>query len=327
LTSDELGFLKRDNIFKPSYLEFMRGFQLNREFINVWVEDGELKIKIKGPIIFATQFEIYVLSIVHEIYSRHEHKDIDLQIGRDKLREKIDKVKKYIVPYKRPIHIIDFGTRRAFTSEWQEEVLFHGIRDYFISGTSNMLFGMLYNIPTVGTHAHEFIQAYQGLGVCSVENSQRVAFDVWLKEYRGKLGIALSDTLGIKKFLKDFDVHFANAFNGVRHDSGDAYLFTDEIIGHYRKFGIDSRTKKIVFSDGLDIDTVLGLANYCEGRILCDFGVGTSLMNDVGVKSLQMVIKLVSINGNPVAKISDNPAKTMCKDEVYLNYLKEIIKR
>ena len=71
-----------------------------------------------------------------------------------------------------------------------------------------------------GTFAHEWLQAHQATGVRLVE-SHKLALDVWAREYRGELGMALTDVINMDAFLRDFDRYFAKLFDGARHDSKD----------------------------------------------------------------------------------------------------------
>jgi len=217
--------------------------------------------------------------------------------------------------------VIDFGGRRAYTTEWHEYVVRNLAQRGVIIGTSDMDLARRLNIKAIGTFAHEFVQTFQGLNICPVIQSQVEAFQTWADFYRGDLGIELSDTLGDKKFLIDFDPYFAKLFDGVRHDSGDPFVWGDMMITHYKAFGIEPMTKTLVFSDGLDFPKMFELAKYFNGKIKVSFGIGTNLTNDLGIPALQNVIKQVQCCGNPTAKLSNNPSKTMCEDEDYKNYL------
>jgi len=170
--------------------------------------------------------------------------------------------------------------------------------------------------------AHEYIQAMQQ--IVRLKDSQKYALDIWAKEYRGRLGIALSDTLGIDAFLNDFDLYLAKLFDGIRQDSGNPYQIAKKVINHYKNLGIDSRTKTIVFSDGLDIRRAIDLNNCFSRDIKCSFGIGTNLTNDCGFKAPQIVIKMTRCNNQPVAKISDSSGKQMCNDKNYLAYLANV---
>jgi nicotinate phosphoribosyltransferase len=145
-----------------------------------------------------------------------------------------------------------------------------------------------------------------------------------VQEYRGDLGIALSDVVGMDAFLADFDLYFAKLFDGLRHDSGDPVAWGEKALAHYQKLRIDASTKRLVFSDGLDIPTALSLYRHFADRTQLGFGIGTHLSNDVGIEPLNIVMKITSANDQPVAKLSDSPGKTLCHDETYLAYLRQV---
>src|SRR5690606_4449145 len=153
---------------------------------------------------------------------------------------------------------------------------------------------------------------------------RRAAFDTWAREYRGDLGVALTDVIGLDAFLRDFDLYFCKLFDGMRHDSGDPFEWGERIIAHLQAHRIDPRTKTLVFSDGLDIDRVMALYDHFRGRCRMSFGVCSNLTNDLGPNPLQIVLKMVRCNGQPVAKLSDSPGKTMVDDPAYLAYLRQV---
>jgi len=221
--------------------------------------------------------------------------------------------------------LVDFGTRRRFSKKWHNSVvdlLDERIPESFI-GTSNVYLAREYDLKPIGTMAHEFISA--GQSFVHPLDSQSYMLHKWADEYKGSLGIALSDTLGRLKFFEDFNPYFAKLYDGVRHDSGDPFSFGDEVIKMYESYKIDPLTKSIVFSDGLDIRKAIELLDYFVGRIKVSFGIGTNLTNDVGIKPPNIVIKMVECNGRPIAKLSDVRGKVICEDLKYLDYLKEYI--
>jgi nicotinate phosphoribosyltransferase len=171
--------------------------------------------------------------------------------------------------------------------------------------------------------AHEYLQACQALGP-RLRDSQVFGFESWAREYRGDLGIALSDVYGIEPFLRDFDLYFCKLFDGARHDSGDPFDWGERMIAHYRHHRVDPRTKTLIFSDGLTVPRTIELYQQFRGRCQLAFGIGTNLTNDLGYEPLQIVIKMVKCNGQPVAKLSDTPSKNMCEDEKYLAYLRQV---
>jgi nicotinate phosphoribosyltransferase len=53
---------------------------------------------------------------------------------------------------------------------------------------------------------------------------------------------------------------------------------------------------------------------------MTSFGIGTNLTNDLGHTALNHVVKLIEADGQPVAKISDAPGKSICEDQVFFDY-------
>jgi len=222
------------------------------------------------------------------------------------------------------LRFADFGTRRRYSRNWHNLIIKHLRKELPLNfiGTSNVMLAKKFDIKPIGTMAHEFIQAMQSL--VRLRDSQKYALQCWADEYRGDLGIALSDTLGIEAFLTDFDKYFAKLFDGVRIDSGNPHDIANKVINHYLNLGITPNTKTIVFSDGLDIDKAIKLNDTFSNVIKCSFGIGTNLTNDCGFKAPQIVIKMTHCNSQPVAKISDSIGKQMCTDKDYLRHLTRV---
>ncbi len=325
-TGDEIEYLGGIRYMKKGYIEFLRMFRLDRKYVRAWKEStGELRVEAEGPIFLVSMFEIFVLAIVNEVYFRDAFAAADKDSGSARLEEKI------IIAREAGLRFSDFGTRRRISAAWQEKVVERLAdalpRDLF-TGTSNVFLAMKYGITPIGTMAHEYIQLPQAIDEVTLASSQKYALQLWVDEYRGDLGYALSDTLGFDKFLRDFDRYFAKLYDGVRHDSGDPFAWGHRMIDHYRSFGIEPLTKHLIFSDGLDFPLAARLHREFSPEIGVGFGIGTNLTNDFpGIVPLQIVMKLVEANGRPVAKISENPGKTMCEDQNFLSYLKEVIKK
>jgi nicotinate phosphoribosyltransferase len=193
----------------------------------------------------------------------------------------------------------------------------------YFKGTSNVLLAKELELVPIGTMAHEYLQTYQALGV-RLRDFQKAALEGWVQEYRGDLGVALTDVVGMDAFLADFDLYFAKLFDGLRHDSGDPVVWGEKALAHYTKLRIDAHTKRLVFSDGLDLQTAIRLYRTFADRTQTGFGIGTNLTNDVGFTPLNIVMKLTGCNGQPVAKLSDSPGKTLCEDQTFLAYLRQV---
>jgi nicotinate phosphoribosyltransferase len=327
-TEDEVNYVASIRFFKPDFIEYLRLFQMNRSYINIYIEDEQLKINIEGPWLNTILYEIPVLATISELYSSLHGVDNNtwLQDGRKRLKDKVGLLNKAIVANQR-FNFADFGTRRRASYLWQEEVLkyLNGNCAGSLVGTSNIHFAMKLGIKPIGTMAHEFFQAHQQLGPRLVD-SQKVALQCWADEYRGDLGIALSDTMGFDKFLIDFDRFFSLLFNGCRQDSGDPILWTEKLIAHYKEMRIDPRTKSAIYSDGLTLESAVDIFARFNDQIQTSFGIGTHLTNDCGFIAPQVVIKMVQCNRKPVAKISDSQDKGMCEDPEFLDYLNYVIR-
>ncbi len=324
-TEDEVNYLRSLRYIKSDYADFLTLFKMQRKYVNiVAISENEIDVCIKGPWLHTILFEVPILAIINEIYFRETHSDDLIVEGAERLNEKI----KIIQDLKDPgFNFSEFGTRRRYSFEWHETVVKTLVTELptNFTGTSNVYFAKKYNLVPIGTMAHEYLQACQALGP-RLRDSQKFALETWVQEYRGDLGIALTDVVGIDAFLNDFDLYFCKLFDGVRHDSGDPFEWGEKMLSHYQKMKIDAKTKSFVFSDGLDVFKSIDLYNHFKDRVKVFFGIGTNLTNDLGPKSINIVLKMVSCNGSPVAKISDSDGKTMCKDETYLSYLKQVFK-
>ena len=326
-TEQELDWMRALRFIKSDFVDFLGLFRLNEKYIDVvGLPNGEIDIRIHGPWLHTILFEIPVLAIVNEVYFRNTQPVPDYVEGRQRLDTKIAQLQEADLG---DLKIADYGTRRRFSKAWHEEVLRvltsrlgSGATGRF-AGTSNALFAMKLGLTPLGTMAHEYLQACQALGP-RLRDSQVFGFETWAREYRGDLGIALSDVYGIEPFLRDFDMYFCKLFDGARHDSGDPFTWGERMIEHYKNNRVDPLTKTLIFSDGLTVPRTIELYQRFRGRCQLAFGIGTNLTNDLGYEPLQIVIKMVECNGQPVAKLSDTPSKNMCEDTNYLAYLRQV---
>ncbi|WP_066332860.1 nicotinate phosphoribosyltransferase [Azohydromonas lata] len=323
----ELAYLRSLRYISPDFVDFLRIFRFQREFIRAWADGDELHIVAEGPQVHVMAFEIYVLAIVSELHYRRFDAEPALAEGRHRLRAKLETLQAFDAEPKRrnPFDLFDFGIRRRFSGPWHREVVdaFRRAVPQYFKGTSNVFLAAELDLVPIGTMAHEYLQMYQALGV-RLRDHQKAALEDWVQEYRGDLGTALTDVVGMRAFLSDFDLYFAKLFDGLRHDSGDPYWWGELALAHYDKLRIDPGTKRLVFSDGLDVDKALALYRHFADRTQCGFGIGTHLTNDLGLPALNIVMKLVRCNGQPVAKLSDSPGKTLATDATFLAYLRQV---
>ena len=323
-TQDELDYLSSIRFLKPGFIGFLRFWKPMRDYVHTSLSDsGELSIIVDGPLFAIMMFEIYLLEIVNEVYFRMKYNyDVLVNSAREKLDAKIEAFQNGTYTFK----FAEFGCRRRLSREWEDEVVRRLATEVTnMVGTSNVYLAKKYGLTPIGTYAHEYVQMYQGIDSIPLAYTNHYALQDWYDEYKGDNGTALTDTLGTDLFLLDFDRSMANNFTGVRHDSGDPYEWGDKIIAHYEKYGIDPKTKTLLFSDGLNFDKAQALHDYFKDKTKVSFGIGTFCSNDTCEKALNIVIKLQYVNGRPVAKLSDTPSKAMCKDEKYLDYLKRSV--
>ncbi|ELZ1715946.1 nicotinate phosphoribosyltransferase [Vibrio parahaemolyticus] len=338
-TEDEIAYMKHVAPYlKPEFVEALRHFRFNPQsdvsFHNKTMSDGssQLRITINGLWKETILYETIIMSIVSEVRSRQRWSDIPFEQFQTVLEDKVRYLKaelerRNITNFK----FADMSTRRRFSFQAQRTMLEYLSKELpqCLTGTSNYHLARELDLTPIGTVAHEWFMGHQAL--VNVRDSQKIALQRWQKMFNGALGIALTDTIGIDAFLKDFDEELSNAYVGVRHDSGCPFTWGEKMIAHYESLGIDPMTKTLVFTDGLNFEQALDICEHFQGRVQVSFGIGTSLANDMGnyvndqgeaYQPLSIVIKMVTCNGSPVAKISDEPEKAMCEDIFFLMNLK-----
>jgi nicotinate phosphoribosyltransferase len=320
---DELNYLRSIRFIKDDYVEFLRLWHPIRDYVNIKLENNKLIVIVKGPLFSAMQFEIYLLEIINEVYFRFKYDYEKLkQSAIKRLEDKIKGFKEGKYTFK----FAEFGCRRRLSREWMDYVI-KRFKDEVpnMVGTSCVYFAKKYNLKPIGTFAHEYVQMYQGIDYIPLAYTNHYAMKDWYDEYKGDNGTALTDTLTTDLFLMDFDRSMVNNYTGVRHDSGDPYIWGEKIINHYKKYDVDPKTKTLLFSDSLNFDSAEKIYQYFKDKIKVSFGIGTFVANDTYVEPLNIVIKLQYVNGNPVAKLSDVKGKTMCDDIHYEQYLRNAV--
>ncbi len=323
---DELDYLRGLRFIKSDFVDFLSVFRFQRRFIEVDTDGDKLTVVAKGPIVHVMGFEIFVLYIINELYFRRLPQNGVMEVARARLNEKIAVLKNSQgLDGSNPFVFFDFGLRRRYSGAWHEEMLqtLKVAVPQHLRGTSNVYLAKKYGLTPIGTMAHEYLQAYQAFGF-RLRDFQKAALEGWVQEYRGDLGIALTDVVGMDAFLADFDLYFAKLFDGLRHDSGDPIAWGEKAIARYKELKIDPSGKILVFSDGLNIPSAIGLYRHFSGRSKVSFGIGTDLSNDTPHKALNIVMKMKNCNGQPVAKLSDSPGKTLCDDRKFLDYLAQV---
>jgi len=326
---EELAFMQTRCKYLPwNYLTFLRGLRLDPSHVKVWLENDVLKLTINGLWGQEIYWETLLMPIISECYfeTRAILSPYDLDQAYENARRKAKKLRDL------GAYFIDMGTRRRRSYSAHNAVirgLIDGGNDHFL-GTSNVHFATKYNITPHGTMAHELFSAVAAM--YGVENANNIVLGKWVDTYHGLLGIALPDTFTTDFFLKTFNPFYAKLFDGVRHDSGNPIEWVDTVINHYESLGINPKSKKAVFSDGLDsFDRVKEIIKHVNGQMMVTFGIGTWFTNDFpDFKALNMVIKLTEAQKNPfeprrhAVKLSDAPSKHNGDKKTVQEYLERI---
>lgn len=325
MREDELRFLfdsRYREYLTPDFQRFLNLFRFDMRYVHVSNENGQLGIRVRGPMLHCILFEIPILATVSELRNRHKYPGVQLSQVRDRLYQKFEWLEKNATKDElAQLRVSDFSTRRRLSFEAQREVvnvMRHDFPGVFV-GTSNAALAYEFNLPLIGTMAHEWLMVYQQ--ETRLDQSQKMALESWVSEYRGRLGIALTDCIHTDYFLKNFDLYFAKLYDGLRQDSGDPKQWADKVIARYQELRIDPKGKELMFSDSLNFEKALDILRYVDGRARVGFGIGTNLACDVeGVEPLSIVMKLVKVHGQPVVKFSDDPVKNVCENESFLQY-------
>ena len=331
-TEEELSYLDSIKWIKGSYVDFLRLWHPRYEdFIIGTDAPCGLTIEAQGTWLNTSMYEIPILAIVNEVYFRMSY-DYDTLFSQFK-RKLNEKVSALVDGTYNLGSFSEFGLRRRLSEEAQDLAVKMlkernaEFKDSKFVGTSNVYLAKKYGVTPVGTMAHEWIMCSgQGNHKHNPAYSNWYALDAWVKEYGILNGTALTDTITTDCFLKDFQLTYATLFSGVRHDSGDPYVWGEKMLSHYAKLGIDPMTKTLLFSDSLDFERASALYAYFKDKARVAFGIGTYISNDTDVPPLNIVMKVTKCNGQDVAKISDVEGKGMCKNADYVDYLNRCIK-
>ena len=322
---EELEYLHNIRWIKGSYVDFLRLWQPRYEDFHFGRdEEGNFTLETTGTWLNTSLYEVPTLAIINEVYFRmnHDYK----QLLEDYKKRALEKCLKLQSGEYELNSFSEFGLRRRLSGEAQDHIVkllqeTQNPASRYV-GTSNVYLAKKYGLTPVGTMAHEWIMCVgQGDHKNNPAYSNYFALEAWVDEYGVLNGTALTDTITTDCFLRDFRLTFATLFSGVRHDSGDPFVWGDKMIAHYESLGIDPKTKTLLFSDSLNFEKATKICRYFKGRCKVAFGIGTYLSNDTSVEALNIVMKVTKCNGQDVAKISDVEGKSMCKNESYVDYL------
>lgn len=334
-TKQEIEYLKTNFKWLPRayILNNLKNWHPNREDIKInegliqAYNDCGLAIEAEGTWLDTSLYEIAILAIVSEVWFAFKYADQKDKLDCEFQKRTVEKFKK-IKDGTYDIGIFsEFGTRRRYSKAMQEWLIKYILNENIpgFVGTSNVGFAAKYNTKAIGSQAHEMFMAVQAKPGLEKSYTNAEILRAWNDVYKTKLGIALTDTIGTEVFLKDFDENYATLFSGVRHDSGDPYWWGELMLDHYKKLGINAKTKTLLFSDSLNFEKATAIRKHFKDRTNVAFGIGTFLTCDLPVDPLNVVFKMIECNGKPVCKLSNNRGKIMCRDNEYVNYLEKTI--
>ncbi|MDX2201772.1 MAG: nicotinate phosphoribosyltransferase, partial [Hyphomicrobiaceae bacterium] len=312
-------FYGKRQMFSPDFIQWLEGFRFPAYHLERRGDQYELIFE--GPWIETTMWEVPALAVVMELHSRAVTKDLgkfELQVlyarAMTRVWEKIGRLKR--LP---GLSIADFGTRRRHGFLWQDwcvQAMHEGLGKHFL-GTSNCLIAMRREVEAIGTNAHELPMVYSALAGNDRDLAiapYKVLAD-WQEDYDGNLRIMLPDTYGTKAFLERAP-DWVTGWTGARVDSGDPIAGGELVLDWWRRRGADPANKLLIFSDGLDVESIEHIHAHFKGRARIGYGWGTLLTNDFrgfgpgdGLDPFSIVCKVIAANGRPAVKLSDNPAK------------------
>ena len=313
LTKDEASFLYRELPYlPPTYIDFVRGFRFDPEEVKVEQDaEGHLSIIAEGLLYRVTLWETPILALVSELYYKMLGAQPDMEYTERTIINKARKLAEHGITFSM------FGMRRRFSAAIEDRVteLLKEHAAGYLFGTSNVYYAYKHGLRVSGTHPHEWIQFHGAMFGYKMANY--MAMEDWINVYDGDLGTVLTDTYTTDVFMRNFSKKHAMLFTSLRHDSGDPLQFTEKVIARYRELRVDPTIKYIIFSDGLDPERAIEIANYCKGRIGASFGIGTNFSNDVGngVRPMNIVMKLWKCKmtekerWHPCVKLSDVDGK------------------
>ncbi|MBT0548783.1 nicotinate phosphoribosyltransferase [Riemerella anatipestifer] len=306
------------------YLDFLEGYHYDPSEVKIVQEGNDIKVSVEGLWYRTILWEVPLLALISELHYRMNKMERDS--NETVVQNTVEKSKKL---NELGVTFAEFGTRRRHSYKVHQLVMEALMEEkgQFI-GTSNVHFAMKYGVKPIGTHAHEWFMFHAAEYGFKMAN--QLALEHWVDVYRGDLGVALSDTYTTEVFFRQFDKKFAKLFDGVRHDSGDPIEFAKKTIEHYESFGINPNFKYIIFSDGLNLEKVEEITKATRGTIGISFGIGTNLTNDVGLKPMNIVMKLIGVqapNGDwiPTVKLSDERGK-YTGDPKMIELAKEVLR-
>lgn len=287
--SDDIEYLKTQNLFTKDFLEYLENFRFTGEIIGM--PEGELAfqrepiLRVRAPIIEAQLIETLILNRMNfsSLIATKASRVVYAAEGR---------------------HIAEFGLRRA-----QGEAQLEATRACFIGGcasTSNVFAGKELTIPITGTMAHSFVTSFE---------KEIDAFRAYSEVFPDNTTLLIDtydsfegarNTVIIAKELKSK----GHRLKAVRLDSGDIATLSRGV----RKILDENECSYVKIFASSDLNEWKIEKLLRNGAPIDAFGVGTEMITARPNPALGGVYKLVEIedkkgNSVPKMKLSDEPAK------------------
>jgi len=292
-SDDDLAYLEGAGLFSAAFLERLRSLRFSGSVRAVpegtAVFPGEPLLEVTAPILEAQIAETMVLNALHlqTLVASKAARSVEAAGGRT---------------------LVDFSLRRTHGGEAGLKVA----RASYLAGfdaTSNVLAGRRYGIPLAGTMAHSYVQSFE---------DELAAFRAFARAYPDD-AILLVDTydtlegarlaVAVAHELEE-DGH---RLRGVRLDSGDLVELSRRVRDLLDRAGFADAT--IFASGGLDEAEIARLVE--AGAAIDGFGVGTKMGVSADAPFLDLVYKLVEVDGRPVLKLSPGKATLPGRKQVW----------
>ena len=255
-TSEDIEYLRGTGQFTEDFLEYLRNFKFTGSIYAV--PDGtpifanEPIVTVKAPIIEAQIIETILLSYLNAgiCYTTAARRVVEAAKG---------------------IGIMEFGARRALGPEAAVDASKCAIIAGCV-GTSNVLAGLEYNVPVMGTMAHSLV---------TEADSEYEAFLNYAKAYPNNC-VLLVDTYDVLKsgvpnaikIAKEYLEPNGYKLKGIRIDSGDLAYLSIEAKKMLVEAGLDD--VKICLSNGLNERTIKSL--ILQGAVIDSIGLGDNIV-------------------------------------------------
>lgn len=332
-TADEIAILEKqaDKNYSQAYLGYLAAVRLPEIQVGIGPESNDLTAETTAPWNQSSLWEIPMLSALPELYYPRyieAHGGSMQQVwdeGDRRLSAMIEAFRQHP-----DLRFAEFGTRRRFSSDWQDhavERLASELPEQLI-GTSNPWLADKYNIPAVGTNAHELGMVYAARHEAEGGNpldGQMQLIDDWLERFPS-MPVVLTDTFTTEATLVGMSSEQIEKVKSYRIDSGDEYSVGHKIIDFLQQNGVDPLTRSLFFSNSLTAQKAIKLHEHFKDKIGVAFGIGGNMVGNLGfdeqhdLPKMNVVAKAVAVDGRGTVKLSDDAGKHLGAAEDVARY-------